>query len=52
MLLAMSCGSFDVRRLHLLAKMMLVMLLIFATIHGVRSQGEVVYLREYLHGEK
>ncbi len=43
--LVMSCGSFDVSRLHLLAKMMLVMLFIF-TRHGVRSQGE---LRTIIH---
>ncbi len=40
--LVMSCGSFDMIRLHLLAKMMLVILLIFATRHGVRSQGEII----------
>ncbi len=37
----MSCGSFDVsNKHHLLAKMMLVILLISVTRHGVRSQGE------------
>ncbi len=36
----MSCGSFDVSGHHLLAKMMLVIILISATRHGVRSQGE------------
>ena len=40
--LVMSCGSFDANR-HLLA---LVILLIFATRHGVRSQRELLLCSE------